>query len=191
MAGFLNRSMKVAIFIDGSNLYSKLKGLGIKATSEFDYFRFANYLVKDSKIIYVGYYVGQVHVEKNNPRSEELYSNQQKFFHHLVTQIPNVEIVRGHIQNYNGIYKEKGVDVRLALDIYKFANQNFYDRAIVVSSDSDLLPAIRMAQTEGKEVEYIGFSNSSSIAMLRECKCKRLLSYEDLKPFEKINSVSI
>lgn len=142
--------MKVAVFIDGSNLYSKLKGLQVKATSEFDYLGFVKHLVKDGELTYVGYYVGQVRVEKNNPRSEALYSNQQKFFHHLSTQVPNIEIVRGHIQNLNGVYKEKGVDVRLALDIYKLANQNLYDRAIVVSSDSDLLPAIRMAQASSK-----------------------------------------
>lgn len=156
----------------------------MKGTSQFDYAGFIEYLTKDNELVYIGYYVGQVRMEKNNPRSEELYANQQKFFHHLKEQIQNVEIVRGHIQNYNGIYKEKGVDVRLALDIYRQANENLYDRAIVVSSDSDLLPAIRMAQACGKEVEYIGFINSSSIAMLRECKIKRLLSYEDLKPFE-------
>jgi uncharacterized LabA/DUF88 family protein len=185
MAGFFNNNMKIAIFIDGSNLYSKLKGLRIKSTSNFNYLGFVKSLAKGEDVTYIGYYVGQVHIERNNQISETLYSNQQKFFHHLETQIPEVEIVRGHIQNYNGIYKEKGVDVRLALDIYKFANQNFYDRAIVVSSDSDLLPAIRMAQTGGKEIEYIGFTNSSSIAMFRECKYKRLLSYEDLKLFEK------
>lgn len=177
--------MKVAVFIDGSNLYSKLKGLRVKTTSEFDYTGFVKQLAKGEELVYVGYYVGQVQMEKNNPRSEALYSNQQKFFHRLSTQIPDIEIVRGHIQNFNGVYKEKGVDVRLALDIYKYANQSLYDRAIVVSSDSDLLPAIRMAQASGKEVEYIGFTNSSSIAMFRECTFKRLLSYEDLKPFEK------
>lgn len=177
--------MRIAVFIDGSNLYSKLKGLQVKATSEFDYLGFVKHLVKDGEFVYVGYYVGQVRVEKNNPRSEALYSNQQKFFHRLSIQIPNIEIVRGHIQNYNGIYKEKGVDVRLALDICNQAKENLYDRAIVVSSDSDLLPAIRMAQAVGKEIEYIGFTNSSSIAMFRECGFKRLLSYEDLKPFEK------
>lgn len=73
--------MRIAIFIDGSNFYSKLKDL-----------------------------------------SEILYANQQKLFAHL--------------------------------------------------------------QAKNKEVEYIGFSHNPSIALIKECKAKRLLVYDDLKSFE-------
>lgn len=177
--------MKIAIFIDGSNFYSKLKDLNIVNTSQFDFRGFVQSLVKDNEIAYFGYYVGQVRREKNNLKSEILYENQQRLFAHLTIKIPNVVIVRGHIQNYNGVYKEKGVDVKLALDLYRLANENLYDKAILISSDSDLIPAVRMAQEiDGKEVEYIGFSHNPSIALIKECKAKRLLITDDVKPFE-------
>lgn len=140
-------------------------------------------LTKGIKPAYIGYYVGQVRKEKNNPKSELLYSNQQKLFAHLQSTILGVKIVRGHIQNYNGIYKEKGVDVRLALDIYRMALDGLYDKAILISSDSDLIPAIKMVQTKGKEVEYIGFSHNTSLALIKECKSKRLLARDDLDKF--------
>lgn len=175
--------MKIAVFIDGSNFYSKLKSLQIQHTSKFDYNRFILHLTKSITPVYIGYYVGQVRIEKDNPKSEILYANQQKLFAHLQSTIPNFNIIRGHIQNFSGIYKEKGVDVRLALDIYKLGNENTYDKGILISSDSDLIPAVRMVQNQGKEIEYIGFSHNSSIALFKECKTKRLLTYEDLVPY--------
>ena len=172
------------MFIDGSNFYRKLKDLGIKNTSKFDYLGFTKSVIKTDDLVYIGYYVGQVRKEKDNEKSQHLYGNQQKLFTHLESSVPSLQIVRGHIQNFNGTYKEKGVDVRLALDIYKLANKNIYDKAILISSDSDLIPAIRMVQEEGKEIEYIGFSHKSSIALIKECKSKRLLMLDDVKPFE-------
>ncbi len=176
--------MRVAVFIDGSNLYCKLKDLQIKNTSKFDYFGFIKSLTKTDDLVYIGYYVGQIRKEEGNKKSQHLYSNQQKLFTYLESNIPNLQIVRGHIQNFNGTYKEKGVDVRLALDIYKLANKDAYDKAILISSDSDLISAIRMVQEEGKEIEYIGFSHKSSIALIKESKFKRLLILDDVKSFE-------
>lgn len=175
--------MKIAVFIDGSNFYSKLKELDIKQTSRFDYNGFVLNLTKGIKPVYVGYYVGQIRKEKNNKKSEALYANQQKLFAHLASNIPDVKIIRGHIQNYNGIYKEKGVDVRLALDLYRLAIEDKYDTAILISSDSDLVPAAKMVQERGKEVEYIGFSHNASLALIKECKSKRLLHFDDINPF--------
>ena len=176
--------MRIAVFMDGSNFYCKLKDLKITNTSKFDYFGFVKSLTKTDDLIYVGYYVGQIRKEEDNEKSQYLYSNQQKLFTHLKSSIPNLQIIRGHIQNFNGTYKEKGVDVRLALDIYKLANENIYDKAILISSDSDLIPAIRMVQEKEKEVEYVGFSHKPSIALIKECKSKRLLALDDVKPFE-------
>ena len=176
--------MKIAVFIDGGNLYSKLKDLKIKHTSKFDFQNFLKTLTGGITPTFVGYYVGQVRKEKGNTKSEILYANQQKLFAHLQVNISGINIIRGHIQNCNGVYKEKGVDVRLALDIYKLGTENYYDRAMLLSSDSDLLPAVKMVQQKGKEVEYIGFSHLPSFALLKECRRKRLLSEHDVKPFE-------
>lgn len=182
MAGFFMK-MKIAIFIDGSNFYSKLKELKISDTSHFNYNDFILSLTKGVKPVHVGYYVGQIRKEKNNPKSDLLYAKQQKLFAHLQSSIPNIKIIRGHIQNYNDIYKEKGVDVRLALDLFALAIEHKYSKAILISSDSDLLPAVRMVQARKKEVEYIGFAHNTSLALIKECRSKRLLKYHDVTIF--------
>ena len=43
--------------------------------------------------------------------------------------------------NADGRAREKGVDVRLALDLFRLGSKGLYDVAIIVSEDSDLDPA--------------------------------------------------
>jgi uncharacterized LabA/DUF88 family protein len=118
-------------------------------------------------------------------KSAELHANQQRLFASLERDIPNIKIIKGRIQNFKGLYKEKGVDVRMALDIYKLANDNLYDKALIISSDSDLIPAIELVKMTGdKMVEYIGFSNRPCLELMRKCHSKRILNYSYLKQFE-------
>lgn len=181
--------MKSAVFIDGGNLYRRLKDLDVKNTSQFDYKELIQFLTKQKidEVSYIGYYVGQIRKERGNPKSQELYAKQQRLFAYLQNTIPNLQIIRGHIQNFKGIYQEKGVDVRIALDIYKHGIKNTYDKAVLISSDTDLIPAVRMVQSLGKNVEYIGFAHKPSFALLKECKQKRLLTKDDLTSLTKSN----
>ena len=45
----------------------------------------------------------------------------------------------------------------MAVDMLIATYENQCDRIILVSSDTDLLPAIKQAKRKGKEVEYVGF----------------------------------
>ena len=78
---------------------------------------------------------------------------------------------------------KKGVDVNIAVDMLVATYENLSDRLILVSSDTDLLPAILKAKEKGKKVEYIGFSHKASVAMVANCSKSRLLDEEDLKLF--------
>ena len=61
--------------------------------------------------------------------------------------------------------------------------ENLCDRIILVSSDTDLLPAIDKARKKVKIVEFIGFSHKVSVAMVTKCNEARLLKREELEPF--------
>jgi uncharacterized LabA/DUF88 family protein len=43
-------------------------------------------------------------------------------------------------------FEEKQTDVNIALRLFQLAVEDQYDRAVIVSGDSDLLPAIRAVQ---------------------------------------------
>ena len=63
--------------------------------------------------------------------------------------------------------------------------ENLCDRIILVSSDTDLLPAILKAKEKGVFIEYVGFSHKPSVGMVAECSQSRLFTKEDLLPFIK------
>lgn len=52
---------------------------------------------------------------------------------------------------------EKGVDVGLAVDIVRDILKQGIKHVVLISSDTDLVPAIRVAKSEGAEITYISF----------------------------------
>ncbi len=55
------------------------------------------------------------------------------------------------------IFREKGVDVKIAVDLVALACDKKLKTAILCSSDSDLQPAITEIKKRGIEVIYLGF----------------------------------
>lgn len=174
---------RIAIYIDGSNLYHKFcdKELNFPHKSKFDFRGLAEYLCRDNRLTYCGYYIGVVRAKEDDVKGQEMRRNQQRLFNHLMTQ--GIFIKRGQLMSQNGVYHEKGVDVQIAVDILIGAYQNLYDRAILISSDSDLIPAVKQARKLGKEVEYIGFSHKPTISLQRYADESRLLIKDELEPF--------
>ncbi|MBR0488209.1 NYN domain-containing protein [Candidatus Saccharibacteria bacterium] len=62
-------------------------------------------------------------------------------------------------------FQEKGVDVGLAVGIVRDALKDEVDRIILASSDTDLIPAILLAKSEGKKVVYVGFDDRLTQAL--------------------------
>jgi uncharacterized LabA/DUF88 family protein len=91
-------------------------------------------------------------------------------------------IERGKIV-YDHEIREKGVDVKIAIDIVIDGIEDKYDTAIIVSSDTDLIPAIKHVQSKGKKVEYIGFSNYTSVGLIKDCDHQRVFGAADLQQF--------
>lgn len=52
---------------------------------------------------------------------------------------------------------EKGVDVGLAVDIVRDVLKQNVEHVILVSSDTDLVPAVRVVKDEGVKITYISF----------------------------------
>jgi uncharacterized LabA/DUF88 family protein len=50
------------------------------------------------------------------------------------------------------VHREKGVDVALACDMVRFAKEELYDVAFLVSGDADFVPAINIVRSYGQRV---------------------------------------
>ena len=175
---------RVAIYIDGSNFYHKIKELGLSNLVKFDYRSLSKWLAGGREIISCRYYIGIIRAEEGNEKGQELRKNQQRLLSHLHSSNQNFVVKNGYMMKSGGVYHEKGVDVKLAVDLLVGAYDDLYDTAILVSSDTDLIPAISKIRHLDKEMEYIGFSHNPSLGMQKYVNRSRLLTVDDLKKFE-------
>jgi len=174
---------RISVAIDGSNFYHRLKDpqVDLHNLLEFDYASFAKWLADEKKIVSQTYYVGAIRAKPGDRKAQKLRRNQQKLFSHL--EKSGWEIDRGFILRTADGFHEKGVDVKIAVDIVVGAYENLYDRLILVSSDTDLLPALQVVRKKDKEIEYVGFSHAPSHALIEHATETRLLRKDDLVPF--------
>lgn len=168
------------MLIDGSNFYFKLKDLGLHNLLSFNFSAFAKYLASNMQVVKAIYYVGKIKTD-GTAKSEKMLADQQRLFVNLRKH--NFKYSLGYLLKSNSKFREKGVDVNIAVDILIATYEDLCNHVILVSSDTDLLPAIKKAKEKGKTVEYIGFSHQPSLAMVANCSKSRLLTKEDLLPF--------
>jgi len=171
---------RVFIIIDGSNFYHRLKELKLNNLLPFDYEKFGQFLLGKRSAVVKKYYIGAIREERNNLRSKELMIGQQKLIGKL--QKENWQVEFGHILKTDG-YREKGVDVLMVVDLLSGAYENLYDTAILVSSDTDLIPALAKVRLMKKKVEYIGFSHKPSYGLITHSDIRRLLTQDDIEQF--------
>lgn len=170
------------MLIDGSNFYFKLKDLGLHNLLDFDFSAFSKMLVGENKLVGATYYVGKIRTD-GTEKTKRLFDNQQRLLGHLLKHKYRYSL--GYLLKSDGKFHEKGVDVNIAVDMLVATYENICDRIILVSSDTDLIPAINKSRDKGKLVEYIGFSHQPSVAMVANCTQSRLLRKEDLISFVK------
>lgn len=178
---------KAVVFIDGNNFYFRLKDLSTQINGkysllEFNFLEFAKWLVGDSELIQTRYYIGALKRQRNNEKSEKMYADQQKLIAKLQQQ--NIFVILGQlIQHPDKTFHEKGVDVRLAVEMIRFARENIYDIAYLVSSDTDLVAAVEEVHSFNKKVVYIGVAKGQSFGLTKITDDVRLLRAEDIKLF--------
>ena len=169
--------MKTILFIDGRNFISKIESVlnpEKEKGKEADFFiyNFAGLLGKvltgisiNKKIFYIGRLSKH---EKTKEKSAELIQKQRELKTNLEKQgfeVIYAGRVRGHEESCPRghkflTFKEKGVDVRIAVDIITLSHNKELKVAIIGSSDSDLQPVIRELENQGIERIYLGFEIS-------------------------------
>ena len=170
------------ILIDGSNFFFKLKDLGLNRLLAFDFSAFAPSLALGNAVRATRYYVGRIRTDGSAP-AQRVFDEQQRFLAHLKKH--HVAYSLGYLLKTDSGFHEKGVDVNIAVDMLVAAYTKQCERIILVSSDTDLLPAIKQARAQGVIVEYIGFAHKPSVALVANCSASRLLTKETLAPFVK------
>ena len=151
--------LRTAIYVDGFNLYfgclkdTPYRWLDLKLLCQ-------NMLQPHNEIITIKYFTAYVSARGAN---QEKPIRQQAYVRALKHYIPEIEVILGQFTTHTARRKldpaiaghkfadvietrEKGSDVNLAVHLVNDAWRDQYDCAVVVSSDSDLVEAIRLVR---------------------------------------------
>ena len=159
---------RVAIFIDGSNLYHALRANFRRY--DLNFAEFASKLCGERRLFRVYYY----NVLQDPTQRAEGYREQQEFLNAL-RETPYLEVRLGGTKLSQGIPVEKGIDIMLATDLLHFAWNGLYDVAVLVSGDSDFAYALQAVKNMGKHVEVAYFESNISKDLLDVADNRHLL----------------
>ena len=162
-------SERVAILIDGSNLYHALEENCGRA--DLDFGLFARRLVGERSLVRTYYY----NVLQDAARNPEGHRDQQKFLEAL-SNTPYFEIRLGSTKQREGVVVERGVDIMLATDLLQLAWQDTFDVGVLVSGDGDFSYAVQRVKDLGKHVEVAVFESNASRELLQTADRRHALT---------------
>ena len=139
---------RIAIFIDGSNLFYAALQLGI----EIDYTRLLSRLTSGSKLFRAFFYTG---VDRANEK-------QQGFL--LWMRRNGYRVIAKDLVQLPDGSKKANLDVEIAVDMLTLSD--CYDTAVLVSGDGDLAYAVDAASYKGVRIEVISLRSMTSDTLI-------------------------
>lgn len=137
---------RISFFIDGFNLYHALDN------SRLQHFKWINlrklaeaYLRKQDSLSDVYYFTALATWSPDKVVNHKLFIRAQESFG-VKTIYGEFRKVKKHCRECGKMYdtfEEKETDVNIAIKLFEQAKRDTYDNAIILSGDSDQVPAIR------------------------------------------------
>jgi len=164
--------METVLLIDGENLKGKIKAVFSEAKKEkpiwheYDFRGLFDKVLKGLVINRMTFYFARIKEhESSKDKSQQLITKQRLLKTHLERQGFEVVLagrVRGQMEDGQKgkkvlVFKEKGVDVKIAVDMVCLACDNKVKGIVLASSDSDLQPAIKEVRKRKVDCVYLGF----------------------------------
>ena len=136
---------KVIFFIDGFNLYHALANERFYRYKWLDLSGLAKkFITKNDKIEDIYYFTalatwspGKVRRHKTFIKAQEI-NGTRIIYGEFKKRDKHCRICKKTYQTY----EEKQTDVNIAIQLFKLAIQDKYDKALIISGDSDLIPSI-------------------------------------------------
>lgn len=193
--------MNTIVLIDGENLTYGLRELITYPTDKanrsliegYDYRGLLEEIMSDVHIDQISWFGARLRVYNETPELETkcrlVISNQAKLvndLHYQQIQFVKVGYLRCHPTNDdNTEFKlvEKGVDVGLAVELISRANPD--TEIVLVSSDTDLIPAIKKAKQLGAKITFISYENRPIVSISRLSDRTRIITAPIAKRYLK------
>jgi len=193
--------METILLIDGENLKGKMRAVFKDANKpkpvwqEYDFKGLFDKVLAGLEINRKVFYFARVKEhEASLEKSKQLIEDQRLLKNHLVKQGFEVILsgrVRGQMEDGIGgkkilVFKEKGVDVKIAVDMVSLSCDKKVKEIILASSDSDLQPAINEVRNRKVSCVYLGFEAQPNKGMTYTTNRTILLRNSELFEFEKM-----
>ncbi|MFA5751246.1 MAG: NYN domain-containing protein [Candidatus Paceibacterota bacterium] len=190
------------LLIDGENFKGKIKHFYKEAGKEKPLWHTYNFKGLLDKVLEgmdiknrVFYFARIKEHEMSRNKSLKLIEEQRLLKTHLEKQGFDVILsgrVRGQLEDgHKGkqvlVFKEKGVDVKIAVDMVSLACDKKVNEIILASSDSDLQPAIKEVRDRGVKCVYLGFESQPNKGLSYTTNRTILIRNSELLEFENIH----
>lgn len=192
--------MKTVLLIDGENLKGKIrtvfKDAEIKKPvwHKYDFAGLLDKVLANTPLERKVFYFARIkeHIESKE-KSKQLIEEQRLLKTSLENQGFDVILsgrVRGQWEKGSGgrdvfVFKEKGVDVKIAVDMVSMVCDGKVARIILGSSDSDLQPAIQEVRARNIECIYLGFETQPNKGISYTANKTILVRDSEVLAFEK------
>ncbi len=159
-------SDKAAVFIDGGYLQKVTEAFSDNTNPSYtlipriDFKLLSDVVCPPSKAERFRTYFYDCPAYQSSPPTDEerkRVASQERYFHAL-NELPRFEVRQGKLNKIpspdGGVdFQQKGVDVLLSLDLAKLAWNKHIHRAILLTGDSDFVPAVEEAKAAGIIIE--------------------------------------
>jgi uncharacterized LabA/DUF88 family protein len=140
------RKQRVIVYVDGFNFYYGLKSQGWRQYYWLDMVKFAEKLLRPhQELVEVGYFSAKPTDNQKSIRQNAFFQANRlnlKFFVHLGKYLKK-DFTCKYCNRVNHSFEEKETDVQMATAMLADVYQQRCDLSILISADSDLVPAIK------------------------------------------------
>lgn len=155
--------------------------------THYDFWGLFNHLFKNENVDLATFYFAKLHSSRHTQeKSQELIEREAQLRKHLEQQgfrYITGGSVRSRVRNDGITFEEKGVDVRIAVDILQDIYEDKVGKIILASSDSDLQPVVYAAKAKHIPVVYLGFQVRPNRGLILTTDHTLLVTNDDIAHF--------
>ena len=144
---------RVMIFVDGNYLRRLFKEFF--DDDNIDFFKMRNSLLtwydsiptnpSKANLIRTYYYDGIAETEPEHTEHKKYFDSLKRRFFFLDVRLGDA------VKTADGTFRQKGVDILMAIDALTMAYRNYYESGLFVLGDRDFIPLIRAVKDAGKK----------------------------------------